>query len=83
LINLQRHPDHHARPDRQFPLLQTYGVGEAPQLPFGYPMTTLIALIPPLWRRVMNPRVRKWRAMFYPEITDWSAYSRLDLPAPK
>jgi alkane 1-monooxygenase len=32
---------------------------------------TLMALVPPLWRRVMNPRVRKWRAMFYPEITDW------------
>jgi alkane 1-monooxygenase len=33
---------------------------------------TLMAMVPPLWRRVMNPRVRKWRAMFYPEITDWS-----------
>jgi alkane 1-monooxygenase len=73
LINLQRHPDHHARPDRRFPLLQNHGPDEAPQLPFGYPVMTLMALVPPLWRRVMNPRVRKWRAMFYPEITEWRA----------
>jgi alkane 1-monooxygenase len=71
LINLQRHADHHAKPDRRFPLLQNHGPAEAPQLPFGYPVMTLMALVPPLWRRVMNPRVRKWRAMFYPEITDW------------
>jgi alkane 1-monooxygenase len=72
LINLQRHADHHAKPDRRFPLLQNHGPDESPQLPYGYPVMTLMALVPPLWRRVMNPRVRKWRAMFYPEITDWS-----------
>ena len=71
LINLQRHADHHAKPDRRFPLLQNHGPSEAPQLPHGYPVMTLIALVPPLWRRVMNPRVREWRARFYPEITDW------------
>ncbi len=37
LINLQRHSDHHYKPDRRFPLLQTYSADEAPQLPFGYP----------------------------------------------
>ena len=73
LINLQRHADHHARPDRPFPLLQTWGASEAPQLPWGYPVMTTLALVPPLWRRVMNPRVRAWRRQFYPEITDWSA----------
>lgn len=74
LINLQRHSDHHTKPDRRFPLLQTYAEDEAPQLPYGYPMMTMMAMIPPLWRRRMNPRVRKWRAMYYPEITDWTPY---------
>jgi alkane 1-monooxygenase len=23
----------------------------------------------------MNPRVLKWREIYYPEITDWSAYN--------
>ena len=76
LINLQRHSDHHYKPDRRFPLLQTYGEDEAPQLPYGYPLMAALAMVPPVWRRMMNPRVRKWRAMYYPEITDWAPYKR-------
>jgi alkane 1-monooxygenase len=83
LINLQRHSDHHYRPDRRFPLLQNYTEAEAPQLPYGYPLMTLAAMIPPLWRRVMNPRVRKWRAQYYPDITDWTPYKTWDLPMPR
>lgn len=83
LINLQRHSDHHYKPDRRFPLLQTYGPDEAPQLPYGYPLMTQMAMIPPLWRRVMNPRVRAWRKQFYPEITDWAPYRDGTLPAPR
>lgn len=73
LINLQRHSDHHYKPDRRFPLLQTYSSNDAPQLPYGYPLMTMAAMVPPLWRRVMNPRVRAWRKQYYPDITDWSA----------
>ena len=83
LINLQRHSDHHYKPDRRFPLLQTYPADEAPQLPLGYPLMTLTALIPPLWRRVMNPKVRAWRKQFYPEVADWQPYNTGDLPTPK
>ncbi len=83
LINLQRHSDHHYRPDRRFPLLQTYDETEAPQLPYGYPLMSVAAMIPPLWRRVMNPKVRKWRKMYYPEITDWTPYSRAETPLPR
>ncbi|MDD9739344.1 alkane 1-monooxygenase [Marinovum sp. SP66] len=83
LINLQRHSDHHYKPDRRFPLLQTYGEDEAPQLPYGYPVMTIAALIPPLWRRVMNPRVRLWRRTFYPEIEDWRPYNKALNPPPR
>ena len=83
LINLQRHSDHHYKPSRRFPLLQTYTDAEAPQLPFGYPVMTLMALVPPLWRARMNPRVRAWRARYYPEITDWSAYNKARNPMPR
>lgn len=83
LINLQRHSDHHYKPDRRFPLLQTYDAAEAPQLPLGYPAMTALAMVPPLWRRRMNPRVRAWRRQHYPDITDWSAYNRGTLPMPK
>ncbi|MGC1496220.1 MAG: alkane 1-monooxygenase [Sulfitobacter sp.] len=83
LINLQRHSDHHYKPDRRFPVLQTYGPDQAPQLPFGYPVMTMAAMCPPLWRRIMNPRVRKWRDMYYPEITDWKAYNKGTTPLPR
>ena len=83
LINLQRHSDHHYKPDRRFPLLQTYTAQDAPQLPYGYPVMTVAAMIPPLWRRMMNPRVRTWRKTYYPEITDWSAYKTGSNPPPR
>ncbi|MDO5648327.1 alkane 1-monooxygenase [Paracoccus sp. (in: a-proteobacteria)] len=83
LINLQRHSDHHYKPDRRFPLLQTYDTDQAPQLPFGYPAMTFVAMIPPLWRRRMNPRVRAWRKHHYPDITDWSDYNHGTLPHPR
>jgi alkane 1-monooxygenase len=83
LINLQRHSDHHYKPDRRFPLLQHHDEAEAPQLPFGYPLMAVIAMIPPLWRRIMNPRVRAWRRKWYPDVTDWKPYNRGELPAPR
>ncbi len=83
LINLQRHSDHHYRPDRRFPLLQTYDTEAAPQLPLGYPAMTALAMVPPLWRRQMNPRVRAWRKQFYPDIQDWAAYNTATNPTPR
>ncbi|MDA3857832.1 MAG: alkane 1-monooxygenase [Roseovarius sp.] len=83
LINLQRHSDHHYKPDRRFPLLQNYTEAEAPQLPYGYPVMTMAAMVPPLWRRVMNPRVRRWRQMYYPEINDWRPYNKARNPQPR
>ncbi len=81
LINLQRHSDHHYKPDRPFPLLQTYDEDEAPRLPAGYPVMTVAAMIPPLWRRIMDPRVREWRARHYPDVEDWSPEAPVADPA--
>ena len=83
LINLQRHSDHHYKPDRRFPLLQNYDADEAPQLPYGYPIMTMAAMVPPIWRKVMNPRVKHWRDMYYPEITDWTPYNKARNPMPR
>jgi alkane 1-monooxygenase len=55
LFNLQRHSDHHAHPARRYQALQH--CDESPQLPSGYPGMLLLAYVPPLWRRVMDPRV--------------------------
>jgi len=55
LLQLQRHPDHHVHPTRPFSELQT--VADAPQLPLGYSALTLVAFCPPLWRRLIHPRL--------------------------
>lgn len=59
LFNLQRHADHHAYASRPYHLLRA--VTEGPQLPHGYPTMLLMALLPPVWRRVMDPRVEALR----------------------
>ena len=83
LINLQRHSDHHYKPDRRFPLLQTYNADQAPQLPYGYPVMTALAMVPPLWKRVMNKRVKEWRRANYPDIQDWHPYNKAENPLPR
>ncbi|OBA81295.1 alkane 1-monooxygenase [Mycobacterium sp. 1164966.3] len=55
LFHLQRHSDHHANPLRNYQVLRH--VDEAPQLPSGYSAMLLLALFPPLWRKLMDPRV--------------------------
>jgi alkane 1-monooxygenase len=55
LYQLQRHSDHHANPTRRYQVLRSFDT--SPQLPAGYATMIVVALIPPLWRRVMDHRV--------------------------
>ncbi len=55
LFQLQRHSDHHANPLRRYQTLRSFV--DSPQLPAGYATMLLLALVPPLWRRVMDRRV--------------------------
>jgi alkane 1-monooxygenase len=55
LYHLERHSDHHANPARRYQALRHFE--EAPQLPAGYGSMIVLAYFPPLWRRVMDPRV--------------------------
>ncbi|WP_460273081.1 alkane 1-monooxygenase [Celeribacter sp. ULVN23_4] len=86
LINLQRHSDHHYKPDRRFPLLQNYDESEAPQLPYGYTVMGVVAMVPPLWRRMMNPKIKQWRKQYYPDLAtfeDWEPYKNGTNPLPR
>lgn len=56
LFNLGLHSHHHYK--ASVPYEQLRATSEAPVLPFGYSVMFLIALAPPLWRRVMDPRVK-------------------------
>lgn len=59
MLNATRHSDHHAHPGRHYPELTI--PNNAPMLPRPLPVMASIALIPPLWRRIMDPRVDRWR----------------------
>jgi alkane 1-monooxygenase len=58
LFNMGRHSDHHVRPTQAYQRLEL--TSRAPELPSGYAGAILMALIPPLWRKVMDPRVEIW-----------------------
>lgn len=55
LFNLTRHADHHANASRPYWALRHVETG--PTLPFGYATMLALALVPPLWRRVVDPIV--------------------------
>ncbi len=55
LFHLQRHADHHANAARRYQALRHFD--EAPQLPTGYFGMFLLAYVPALWFRVMDPRL--------------------------
>ncbi|MEO1581572.1 MAG: alkane 1-monooxygenase [Pseudomonadota bacterium] len=67
LFQLQRHSDHHANGSRRYQALRHFE--ESPQLPFGYPTAVLVTLLPPLWFRVMNPRVERHAVQAVPATT--------------
>jgi alkane 1-monooxygenase len=60
LFNLARHSDHHYLASRPYEMLRHWDEREAPQLPTGYAAMLLVALVPPLWFKVMDPRVDAW-----------------------
>ena len=57
LLNMGRHSDHHRRLTRSYDGLEPVS-GES-TLPSGYAEALLTALIPPLWRRIMDPRAER------------------------
>jgi alkane 1-monooxygenase len=59
LVELVRHSDHHANAARPYQSLRS--MDGAPQHPLGYPGMMVLAACPPLWFRVMHPRIASLR----------------------
>lgn len=55
LFHLQRHSDHHANMARSYPSLRNFP--DLPRLPNGYYGMFLLAYLPPLWFKVMDPKL--------------------------
>ena len=57
LFNLPLHSDHHQHAGRRF--FQLRHDKTSPQLPFGYSVMVMIALVPSFWKKMMDPLVNK------------------------
>jgi alkane 1-monooxygenase len=63
LYELTRHSDHHYLASRKYQVLRHFD--QSPQLPTGYPGAILLAIIPPLWFKVMNKRVDEFNSQYH------------------
>lgn len=59
MVNAPRHSDHHAHPSRNYPSLRLNPENPRPMLPYSLPVMGAIAMVPPLWKRMMDKRVAK------------------------
>ncbi|MCT4607917.1 MAG: alkane 1-monooxygenase [Pelagimonas sp.] len=59
MLNAPRHSDHHTHPLHPYPALELDRTA-MPILPHSLPVMAVLALAPPIWRRVMDPRVARW-----------------------
>lgn len=55
VFNISRHAQHHCLPARSAAILATSPA--APTLPYSFFFMVFLALLPPLWRHVMDPRL--------------------------
>ena len=58
LYELTRHSDHHFKSSKKYQVLES--LEDCPHLPYGYPTSILLSLIPPVWFRIMNPLVKNY-----------------------
>lgn len=57
LYELTRHSDHHYKSAKKYQILDCHD--QSPQMPYGYPTSMVLSLLPPLWFKIMNKRVPK------------------------
>lgn len=58
MFNLTRHSHHHAQGEVPYQDLKPFP--DAPMMIGGYLTTIVVAMIPPLWHKLMTPRVLAW-----------------------
>jgi alkane 1-monooxygenase len=58
MFNLTRHSHHHAQGETPYQDLRP--LPDSPMMINGYLTTIVVALIPPLWHRLMTPKLLAW-----------------------
>ncbi|WP_425043553.1 alkane 1-monooxygenase [Primorskyibacter sp. S87] len=59
MLNAPRHSDHHMHPARRFPDLRL-DKQDMPIWPRSMPVMAAIAMVPPVWRQIMDRRTERW-----------------------
>ena len=62
LLGLARHSAHHER--GQTPYWQLAAYPDAPQMPYGYLISLLVSMVPPLWFAIMEPKLQRWHTQY-------------------
>lgn len=57
LFELSRHSDHHHMASKKYQTLEYHP--ESPQMPTGYPGMIIMALLPPIWFKLMHPIINQ------------------------
>jgi alkane 1-monooxygenase len=65
MFNLTRHSHHHAK--ATVPFHQLKPMANSPEMISGYLGTIVVAMIPPLWHKLMTPKVLEWDKKFSSE----------------
>lgn len=55
LYELTRHSDHHYKTSKKYQILDCHE--DSPQMPYGYPTSMVLAMLPPIWFLIMNKRI--------------------------
>lgn len=55
LYELTRHSDHHYRASKKYQILAYHE--SSPELPYGYPTSIVLAMVPSIWFRIMNKKI--------------------------
>lgn len=61
MLNAPRHSEHHVHPATPYPELSLPHEVEGPRLPYSLPVMGAVALLPPVWRRLMDRRSAAWQ----------------------
>ncbi len=60
MLNAPRHSEHHMHPAKPFPALEL-DRATMPMLPRPLPVMAVLALVPPVWRHLMDRRALRWQ----------------------
>lgn len=58
LLNVSRHSHHHH--DASIPYFRLEPMKDQPTMPYGYAKMIYISLVPPIWRRLIVPKLKEW-----------------------